>query len=237
MYCDRCGTAIEERAESCPACGASQAVAVVGSSAISPPVLAAGGAPATVLGGPGDWLSQGWNAVTANFWVFVLLAAIFLLGSSTVPILLQGPLTMGLQWAALRQVLGRRADLNDLGAGFNLIGPSLLICLLTTLIFSVAGAFFLIPALFAAALLQFPYLLVLDRGLPFGEAIKQSFEVSQYHLGKLIGFVLLQICLLVAGALLCGIGILVAIPILFAATAAAYVDLFGVRSSTKAAMG
>jgi uncharacterized membrane protein len=87
-----------------------------------------------------------------------------------------------------------------------------------------------------AALLQFPYLLVLDRNLDFWSAIKESFNVSQRHFGSLLGLFFLQICLVIGGALLCGVGVLVALPIIYASTAAAYVDLFGLQQQTKSRM-
>ncbi|MEO6759278.1 MAG: hypothetical protein ABIO24_07465, partial [Saprospiraceae bacterium] len=81
-----------------------------------------------------------------------------------------------------------------------------------------------------------PYLLVIDRKLDFWGAIKESFDVSQRHFGKLLVFFLLQLGLILCGALLCGFGLLLAIPVCFAATAAAYVELFGLREDTKAAL-
>jgi uncharacterized membrane protein len=178
-------------------------------------------------------MGMGFNAVTANFWVFVLLAAIYLLASSAAPVILQGPIAMGLYWAALRQILGRPASPNDLGTGFNLFGQGLLICLLLTVIFTVAGFLLLVPFFLAAALLQFPYLLVLDRKLDAWPALQESFRVSQFHLGKLFLLTLLQVVLLVAGTLLCGVGLLVAVPVVFASSAAAYVDLYGIRPETR----
>jgi uncharacterized membrane protein len=222
MFCDRCGTAVAASAPECPRCKSRlAAIALV---------------PVAVPGGAGAWISSGWNAVTGNFWIFVLLGMIYIVGGSTVPILIQGPLTVGLQWAALRQVSGARADVNDLTRGFQLFPPAVMVCLTLTVIYIAGTALLILPGLIAAVLLQFPYLLVLDRNLDFWQAIKESFHVSQRHFGTLLGFFLLQLAILIAGALLCGVGLLVAIPVVYAATAAAYVELFGLHEFTRAAI-
>ncbi|MFN0106691.1 MAG: hypothetical protein ACKV2U_31925 [Bryobacteraceae bacterium] len=220
MFCDRCGSAVPASAAQCTRCNAPLAVVAV--------------VPAAVPRGGVAWISDGWNAVTGNFWMFVLLGFIYLAAGSTVPILLQGPVALGLQWAALRQVSGRRADVNDLAFGFNQFPHAVLVCLVTSLIIGFSTVLLIIPGLIAATLLQFPYLLVIDRKLDFWAAIKESFDVSQRHFGTLFGFFLLQLCLIIAGALLCGVGLLVAVPVIYAATASAYIDLFGLRADTKA---
>jgi hypothetical protein len=192
--------------------------------------------PVEVPRGPGAWLAEGWNAVTSNFWLFVFFGFLYLAAGSTVPVLLQGPMALSLQWAALAQVNGRRAEMNDMGYGFNNFPAAVLVCLVTSLILTFTTLFLLIPGLIAATLLQFPYLLVIDQKLDFWAAIQESARVSQRHFGKLIGLFLLEACLILAGALLCGVGVFVAIPVIYAATAAAYKDIFGLREATRAAL-
>jgi len=222
MFCDRCGSAVLASAAQCPRCAT--------------PLAAVAIVPVTVPRGSVAWISDGWNAVTANFWIFVLLGALYLAAGSTVPVLVQGPVALGLQWAALRQVTVGRADINDIALGFNQFPNAVLVCLFTSLIIGFASILLIIPGLLAATLLQFPYLLVIDRKLDFWAAIKESFNVSQRHFGTLLGFFLLQLGVIIGGALLCGFGLLVAIPVCFAATAAAYIELFGLREETKASV-
>ena len=202
----------------------------------SAPLAAVAVVPAAVPRGASAWVSDGWNAVTGNFWTFVLLGLIYMAGTSVVPILLQGPLALGLQWAALRQISGRRADVNDIGLGFNQFPQAVLVCLVTSVIIGFGTVLLIIPGLIAALLLQFPYLLVLDRKLDFWAAIQESFQVSQRHFGSLLALYLLLVCIVIGGALLCGLGLLVAVPIVYTATASAYIDLFGLREETKAAI-
>lgn len=222
MFCDRCGTAVPASAAECPRCRA--------------PLAAVALVRASVPRGAGAWIAAGWNAVTDNFWVFTLLGLIYLVAGSTLPVVVQGPVAYGLQWAALRQVCGRRADVNDLAVGFNAFPQAVLISLVTTAIIVFGSILLIIPGLIAAVLLQFPYLLAADRKVDFVGAIRESYDVSKEHFGSLIGLFLLQTCLIVGGLLLCGVGLLVAIPVVYASAAAAYVDLFGLRADTQAAM-
>lgn len=222
MFCDRCGSAVAASASQCPRCNA--------------PLAAVALVPVAVPRGAGAWVADGWNAVTANFWMFILLELICLVGGSTVPILIQGPLTFGIHWAALRQISGKRADVNDLAIGFQQFPQAVMVCLVTSVIYVTGTLLLIIPGLFAAVLLQFPYLLVIDRKLDFWQAIKESVNVSQRHFGALLGLFLIQIGLLLGGALLCGVGLLVALPIIYASSAAAYVELFGLREDTRAAI-
>lgn len=219
MYCDRCGAAVEPSAERCLRC---QMVF---------PQLAI--VPTSHPRGAGAWVADGWNAVTANFWTFVLLGLITMVAGGIVPVVLQGPVVLGLYWASLRQVQGHKAEVGDLTFGLNLFPAGVLICLVTGIIIGAATILLLLPGLVAATLLQFPYLLAADRKLDFWEAIKESFQVSQRHFGSLLALLLLQVCLLVGGLLLCGVGLLVAVPLCYAATAAAYVDLFGIQAETR----
>lgn len=220
MFCDRCGTPVAASVAQCPRCGAPFAVVAL--------------VPAATPRSAGAWMADGWNAVTANFWIFALLGFFYLGASSIAPVLIQGPVAVGLQWACLRQLLGKRADINDVGFGFQLFPPAVLVCLSTSLIVGAASLLLLLPGLVAAALLQFPYLLVIDQNLDFAGAIRESFQVSQRHFGKLLWLLVLQMGVALAGALLCGVGLFVAIPVIYASSAAAYLDLYGLRAATKA---
>ena len=219
MFCDRCGTSVNANATECPRCQA--------------PLAAPGLVPVAVPRGAGAWIADGWNAVTSNFWTFALLGLILVAAGSTVPILIQAPVTMGLQWAALRQVTTRRAEVNDITFGFNLFPQAVMIALVTTILITAGFILLILPGIAACVLLQFPYLLAIDRKLDFWAAIKESFNVSQRHFGSLLGLWCLQIALIVGGVLLCGVGVLVALPMTYAATASAYIDLFGLQNDTR----
>jgi len=213
MFCDKCGAPVAAETTVCPRCGAAQ--------------------PVVKIGGAIDWVGAGFSAVTSNFWVFVLFGLIYLLGTGTLWVLLQGPFGMGLQWAALKQVRGTNAVLNDLGKGFEFTGAAILACLLITIAIAVASSMLFLPGLLLAALLQFPYLLILDRCYSFADAFSASTGISKPHFWKLLWLTVIQLLLLTGGALLCGVGLVIAVPICYAASAAAYVQIMGLRPETQ----
>lgn len=217
MFCDKCGAPVTSDATICTRCRAPQ--------------------PVVNIGGATDWIGAGFSAITSNFWLFVLFGLIYLIGTSTLWVLLQGPLGVGLQWAALKQVRGRNATLNDLGKGFEFTGAAILECLIVSIAIALATSALLLPGLLLAALLQFPYLLILDRGYSFADAFSASTGISKPYFWKLLWLTVLQISILAGGALLCGFGLLIAVPICYAASAAAYVQIMGLRPETQAQLG
>ena len=74
---------------------------------------------------------------------------------------------------------------------------------------------------------QFFVHFALDKQLPAVEAIKASFAFVNQNLGTLIGFYLATIVAAFVGALLCGVGLLVAIPVIIIGQAYTYRVLQG----------
>lgn len=174
--------------------------------------------------------------MTANFGVFLLLSLIYCLASSAMPVILAGPAAMGLQWAALRQVGGHKAEVNDLNLGFQMFPVAALIALVTSLIVICGMVLLIVPGLIAMLLLQFPYLVAIDQGLDFWGSVKKSVEVSQRYMGRMVALLLLQALVVLGGVLLCGVGVIAALPVVYGSTAAAYIDLFGLQAGTRSRM-
>ncbi|MGH8948447.1 MAG: hypothetical protein ACRDXF_06255, partial [Acidimicrobiia bacterium] len=68
----------------------------------------------------------------------------------------------------------------------------------------------------------FTYQFILDKGLPAFDAIKASFALVNKNLGSVVGLFFASILAFIVGAILCGIGLIVAIPVTIIATAYAY---------------
>jgi hypothetical protein len=73
----------------------------------------------------------------------------------------------------------------------------------------------------------FAPMLVMDKGYDFWPAMELSRKVATKHFLRLFGLQLLNAAIVVAGELALCVGVLVAIPITYAAVAIAYDDLFG----------
>ncbi len=77
-----------------------------------------------------------------------------------------------------------------------------------------------------SVLLFFALPLVADRNASIGEALKLSFNAALNNFGGLLALLIFEILLLTAGALLCGVGILFVLPVIYAANIAAYRNVF-----------
>jgi hypothetical protein len=71
----------------------------------------------------------------------------------------------------------------------------------------------------------FTFPLIIDKGLPFWDAMKLSFKMVNKHWFKVFGLVLVSGILTWSGLILC-IGLLFTLPIMYGALAYAYTDIF-----------
>lgn len=85
----------------------------------------------------------------------------------------------------------------------------------------------IIPGLIIAFFGQFFVFFVIDRNMGGIDAIKASFGFVNKNLGTLIGLFLAEILAIFVGALICGIGLIVAVPVVIIAQSFAYRTLNG----------
>src|SRR5208337_2477614 len=93
MFCHKCGTQVTADTQFCTTCGASLAM---GSPGLAGSPATPWTPPAAVEVHAGRWISEGWALVTADLGNYVLLALVFTVLSSAVPVVLQGPMIAGL---------------------------------------------------------------------------------------------------------------------------------------------
>jgi uncharacterized membrane protein len=93
------------------------------------------------------------------------------------------------------------------------------------------GLIYLIINLIISALTTFAYPLIANQNLSGGEALSVSVRSGLANLGGLILLLILCGLISVGGALLCLVGILFVVPIIVAATFAAYQSVFGVTQN------
>jgi uncharacterized membrane protein len=94
-----------------------------------------------------------------------------------------------------------------------LIGPVVIAGVLVYVITLVGFVLCIIPGFIASIMLMFTTVALIDRNLGAVEAIKTSFEVTKANFGSAFLTWLVVIACVVVGVLLCGIGLLVAIPV------------------------
>jgi uncharacterized membrane protein len=229
MFCHRCGTQVASGAQFCPGCGTSLAPETVQPSALpAAPFAAAPG----IRSQTGRWIGEGWALVKQDLGVFVVLGILFAVLNGMVPLLLQGPLTAGVEIFCMKKLMGRRAEFSDMFTGFNFFVPTLVVSLLTS-VFVFAGTLLcIIPGLVLAAMYQFAYLFVVDKRMDFWPAMQASHAVVRNDYFGFTMFLLALIGVNILGVLCCIVGVLVTIPLTFAAVTVAYRDAVGFEPST-----
>ena len=165
-----------------------------------------------------NWLSRGFDS-----WLLTITASILSAFISLV-------IGLGLIRAALAILDGGRPSVDQLVSTKD-IGPYIIASLLVAVIVIVGLILCVIPGLIAGFLLQFYGYAIIDRksdsvttapqSSPTG-AIRASFEVVAANIGPLILLAVLCFLLNVAGALLCGVGLFVSLPVTSIAIAYAW---------------
>ena len=132
----------------------------------------------------------------------------------------------GVAKASLEIVDGRKPEIGTAFQGYN-VGQVLLASILTGVIVFVGIFLCVIPGIIAGFLLSFTTYFVVDRGMSATQAIQASFEFTSQRVGQLVLFFLAMFAALLVGACLCGLGLLVAIPVTIIAQAYTYRMLRG----------
>jgi uncharacterized membrane protein len=197
----------------------------------------------------GDALAYGWNGFKNNIGPLALIALVVLAANIVTNWLQWGTdsfslglimnlasafislvISLGLIRAALVILDGQKPEIGDLLSTKDLV-PYIVASLLVTLLVGVGLLLCFIPGLIAGFLLQFYGYAIIDRRVdastvapqsdPIG-AMRASFEITSKNVGSLIVLAILSFLLNLAGLLLCGVGLLVTIPVTAIAIAYAW---------------
>ena len=231
MFCHNCGTQVADDVQFCPKCGQS----VAGSP------LAAGATPSTpwvpragIKAEGGRWIGEGFDLVKKDLGNYILISLIFFLLNG-VP-LIQGALIAGFHIFTMKKLMGRNAEFGDLFKGFNFFVPTLVASLLIG-IFTFAGTLLcIIPGLVVAAMYKFTYLFIVDKRMDFWPAMQASHAVVKRDYAGFTLFLILMALVNILGALCCIVGLLVSIPVTFAAITVAYKEIVGFEQRTVDAL-
>ena len=178
-----------------------------------------GGFGALLTSGTGDGGSAGLQVgVSLGWFVFSAVAGIF-------GYVIQAAFIR----AALDVAEGRPVGFGDF---FKFVQPGPVI--LTALILAVIGALLNLVPLFGGIaalavnfLLLFTLWFVIDKHLAPLDALKASYQLVMANLSTTILFYLLTVAIYILGVIVCGVGLLVAVPVVLLATAFLYKRLLG----------
>ena len=202
--------------------------------------------------GVGPAFSWGWTKFTQNFGIIVLgglfyvvvVAAVQLIGRpfygddidfryffasfvfGVISFVASAFLQAGIIRGSLQIARGQKPTLATMFTG-EYLGQILLAGLLVGIMVAFGFLLLIIPGLIALFYTQFTYWFIVERGVPAVDAIKASAGLINRHVGTMIGFFFASLLAYIIGAILCGIGLLVAIPVVILAQAYMYRTLQG----------
>ncbi len=176
----------------------------------------------------GEWISEAWELVKQDLWMHVLI--VLVLGVlSGVPLI--GPAMLaGYYLIIFRKLTGQRAPaVGDIFEGFQLFVPALLVGIVGGLIAGLGVIACIVGVFVTTAMVMFAMPLVVDRKMDFWPAIQMSMDkVKENYVGWGV-FVLALMGVQLLGVIACGVGVFVAMPVIYVATAIAYRDTFGIQ--------
>ena len=146
--------------------------------------------------------------------------------ASTIILLVFQFLAAGLYRGALRVAEGQSFGLGQLFEGWDK-GQVAIAAVLIAVATGIGTLLCYIPGLIVGFLAQFTLLFIVDKQMQAIDAIKASIKLVVDNLGNTLLFYLLAIVVTIVGACLCGIGLLVAYPVVLVAYAYTYRRLQG----------
>jgi len=185
----------------------------------------------------GRWIGEGWRMVKADMGNYVLLAFVLMVLNAAVPFILQGPLLAGFHIFCMKKTLNRPAELADLFKGFNYFVPTLVASLLISLFVLGGTLLCIIPGLVIAAMYKFTYLFIVDKRMDFWPAMQASHAVVKNDYFGFTLFLLAMAGVNLLGLLCCIVGLLVTMPVTFAAITVAYKEIVGFEPTTVEIIG
>lgn len=188
------------------------------------------------------WIGEGFNLYKQNFGVFLVPSLIAMLLSFTG--ILAGPMMAGmiLITFALLDKKEPKPQVNDLFKGFDHFVQTLLFVIVWGILLVVANIILnFIPCLgqiLAIALsflvqtaLMFGLFLIVDKKMDFWPASMASLEKVKTNFFPFLGLALIAGILGGLGAILCGVGLFLTLPLYFCIMSIAYREVFGSGAS------
>lgn len=177
---------------------------------------------------PIDLIMESWEAVKNNAGPLIggtVLAMVISVAAGMIPfgsLVIQGPLMYGLYTLGLAASRGKTVDFQDLFSGFQRFVPTFVAGLLIG-IFTVIGAICCIVPGIIVAILYIPvYLYMMEENLDFWPAMEKSRTVVWNNFGQWFLLALALFVLNFLGAIPCGLGWFVTVPMSLVVIAKAF---------------
>ena len=192
----------------------------------------------------GEWIERGFNLYKQNFVLLFLVALIGGILSAASLLILSGPMMAGTILICLKLHDGEapRPEVGSLFRGFDFfLQSTLFIGGWSLALFVVQGVLFVVPcvgqiaglclAVAAWTFLMFGLFLIADRKMDFWPASVESFNVVKTNFWPFLGLSLIVSIIGSLGAILCGIGLALTLPVYYCTMTVAYREVFSGQSA------
>ena len=184
----------------------------------------------------GEYLGRGWDLLQPKLGIFagyVLVLFGIGLALSFVPFvvglivntIISPPLHAGLFIVAHKLILEEPVEFGDFFKGFEKFGVFLAAGLVSSLLTFLGTLLCIIPGIYLGIAYSFTLLFIIDQGLEFWPAMENSRKLVTRNFFPMFGFLLLLFLINLGGAILCGLGLLLTVPLTYCAMTVAYMDI------------
>lgn len=188
----------------------------------------------------GEWIEAGFSLYKENFVVLVLANLIAVILSAVTLGILSGPMLAGLIFIVLGIIDKKepKSEIGDVFKGFEYFldaflfviiwgAISIAVTLLLNFIPCAGQVLSVFVSIIICTLIMFGLFLIVDRKMSFWPASLASINLVKTNFFPFAGLMIVAGVLGYVGALACGIGIIITMPIATCIIALAYRDLFG----------
>lgn len=192
----------------------------------------------------GKAISYGWTTVKKDFWYFVSIALIVMVISSLgqyshdrtkwslLNFLLSGWMACGYWTLFLSYENGKKLPLSELFTQFKHYVRFLGATIWVGLYVGIGFILLVVPGVYLALKYQFTLLFLLDKNLGITDAMQHSAQLTKGKKMSLLGFDLVSLGVVILGAIVFGVGILVAVPVVWLANVYLFRSLTGQTPAT-----
>jgi uncharacterized membrane protein len=184
-------------------------------------------------------LSYGWEAITKNFWYLVgtglIMSIISSVGSSdqndenmllsAVGLVLSAWIMAGFYKITLSLYDGKKLAVTEMFTQFKYFWRMLGATILLALIVIIGTVFFIIPGIYLALRYQYTLAAIVDKDMSITEAMDYSSKLTDKIKMRLLLFCLAELGVILLGLLALGLGVLVAMPVVWMANVYVYKKL------------
>lgn len=143
------------------------------------------------------------------------------------------PLNAGFYVVAFKLVKRRATTFSDFFRGFNYFLPLLLASIVTGIFILLGLLLLIVPGIYLAVAYSFTVPLILERKMDFWQAMETSRKLISKRWFSFFWLGLLVFLINIAGALACGLGLLVTVPLTYCTYVAAYENILGLQLSSE----